>query len=104
MIRHRLLLVDDEPDIVSGIEQILESLPLDIFATTDSETAENKIATEDFDIILSDIAMPKVNGFELLEQSVEKNPDVVFIMITGYGSVESAVNAMHKLMSSRVVR
>ncbi|TET38074.1 MAG: sigma-54-dependent Fis family transcriptional regulator [Planctomycetota bacterium] len=89
-----VLIVDDEPDIVSGMEQMLGELPLDVSGVSDAQKARNLISEKRFEIIISDIAMPDVDGFELLELAIERDPDVVFIMITGYGSVESAVSAM----------
>jgi len=89
-----VLIVDDEPDIVSGMEQMLADLPLDINGVSDAQKARSLINEKRFEIIISDIAMPNVDGFELLMLATERDPDVVFIMITGYGSVESAVKAI----------
>ncbi|MHC4661030.1 MAG: sigma-54-dependent transcriptional regulator [Planctomycetota bacterium] len=90
----KLLIVDDEPDIVSGLQLVLKDLPLEIVALTDPVKARGNLEAGHFDIVICDIAMPSINGFELLQFATERDPDIVFIMITGYGSVESAVSAM----------
>ncbi len=53
-----------------------------------------KLDVEEFDLVLSDLQMPKMNGIELLEKTKEKNPELPFIIMTAFASIENAVEAM----------
>ncbi len=81
-----ILLVDDEIDIVKIEEEILESLGYDVVSTIDAEKALSFFLTdpERFDLVISDMTMPKLNGIKLAEKIKEINPKIKFIICSGY--------------------
>jgi DNA-binding NtrC family response regulator len=90
----RVLIVDDEPDVVDNWARLLGREAYTCITATDGEHALALLASERPDIVLTDLKMPGIEGMEVLTRALELDPDVVVIMITGHGSVESAVDAM----------
>jgi DNA-binding NtrC family response regulator len=90
----RILIVDDDPIVLKSLGRMLEINGYMIDYASDGQTALESIERHNQDVILSDINMPEMNGFELLEKVKEKSPSSAFIIITGYGTIEDAVNAM----------
>jgi len=92
----RLLIVDDEQDLLQGLKRMLarEFQDLDIHTRHDPAAALALVREKPMDLVLLDIQMPEIHGLELLKQmnSIDKNLTV--IMMTGYGSIEVAVQAM----------
>ncbi len=84
--QERILVVDDEPDIVVMITQLLEHSGYDVVAKNSSVEALKTfhIDPEDFDLVLTDMAMPIMTGEELAKQIKEIRPDIPIILITGY--------------------
>jgi len=93
MIKDKILVIDDEAGIRSSLKGILEDEGFMVKATDTGEEGLNLLRGENFDLIFLDIWLPKMNGMEILEKikTTEENTQVV--MITGHGSVESAVKA-----------
>jgi two-component system response regulator AtoC len=91
---HRVLIVDDDPIVLKSLGKMLEMNGYSIGCAADGRTALEMIERNGHDVILSDINMPEMNGFELLERVKEKCPESAFIIITGYGTIEDAVSAM----------
>ena len=90
----RVLIVDDEPDVVANWARLLGREDYTCITTTEGAQALTLLASERPDIVLTDLKMPEVAGMQVLARALEVDPDVVVIMITGHGSVESAVEAM----------
>ena len=92
----KILIIDDEKSIRNTLKEILEYEGHEVKDAADG--AEGlRIATEEkFDVILCDIKMPKMDGIEVLEKVNELSPDVPFIMISGHGTIETAVDAIKK--------
>ncbi|HHB75006.1 MAG TPA: sigma-54-dependent Fis family transcriptional regulator, partial [Desulfobulbus sp.] len=92
----QLLIVDDEKDLLQGLKRMLarEFPELDIHTRNDPAAALALVREKPVDLVLLDIQMPEIHGLELLKQmnSIDKNLTV--IMMTGYGSIEVAVQAM----------
>ncbi len=92
----QLLIVDDEKDLLQGLKRMLarEFQHLDIHTRHDPAAALALVREKPLDLVLLDIQMPEIHGLELLKQmnSIDKNLTV--IMMTGYGSIEVAVQAM----------
>jgi len=89
-----ILIVDDEKNIRMTLSQSLESLGVEMDAAGSGEEALAKLRGRDFGLILLDIRMPGMDGMEVLRQVREVRPDIRIIMITAYGTIESAVEAM----------
>jgi DNA-binding response OmpR family regulator len=94
MINKPILIVDDEKNIRLTLSQALETLGAEIDTAANGEEALTKLKGRKFGLILLDIRMPGMDGMEVLRQVREIRPDIRVIMITAYGTVESAVEAM----------
>lgn len=87
----KILIVDDEPNSTQILRKVLAKKGYHVFEENDSVKAKSLINENFYDIIISDLQMPEVDGIDLLKI---KPVDSIFIMITGYGSVTSAVESM----------
>jgi DNA-binding NtrC family response regulator len=92
----RILIVDDEASIRETLREILEYEDYEIEEAEDGEKALALIQKFNYDAVLADIKMPKIDGLELLEKSKEIAPELPFIMISGHGTMETAVEATKK--------
>jgi EAL domain-containing protein (putative c-di-GMP-specific phosphodiesterase class I)/CheY-like chemotaxis protein len=92
--RGLILLVDDEPTILRGYARILTAAGFTVQMAHDGKEATEQAREKAFDVIVSDIAMPEVNGLQLLRSVREHDLDVPVILMTGGPAVESAVQAM----------
>src|SRR5215467_11399472 len=90
----RVLIVDDEPDVIANWARLLGREEYTCITATEGDHALALLASERPDIVLTDLKMPGGDGMQVLTRAGELDPDVVVIMITGHGSVESAVQAM----------
>lgn len=94
MQKYRAIVVDDEPSVLEALKAILETENIDVFTTMSSLTALEQIKNTPYDIIISDLKMPEIDGMELFKLSKEVSPDSIFIIITAYATVQTAVNAI----------
>ncbi|HMK56732.1 MAG TPA: sigma-54 dependent transcriptional regulator [Dissulfurispiraceae bacterium] len=92
----RALVVDDEASICQAVRAILESEGIAVRTTLSSPEAFELIMREKFDLIISDLKMPGMSGIELFEKTRSFSPDSIFIIITAYGTIRSAVGAVKK--------
>lgn len=92
----RILIVDDEPSILSVLSSVLKGHGFDIQPSLGGEKALELIQSELFDLMLTDIRMEPVGGLELLKVAKTAQPTMSVIVVTAYGSVETAVLAMKK--------
>jgi len=92
----RIMVVDDEENIREVLSNYLETLGYEVITASDGQNALEKFEAGAFDLIVSDLLMPNIDGLELLRKVREKDRDVVFLMITGYPSIETAVEAIKK--------
>ena len=92
----KILIIEDEEPIRRVLKKILseENDDFKLFEAEDGKQGINLILEEDYDLILCDIKMPKMDGLEVLETSRNKGVTTPFIMLTGHGNVETAVHAM----------
>jgi len=90
----RILLVDDEPSILNVLSSLLKGRGHECFPAKGGEQAKELIRNEQFDLMISDIRMSPIDGLELLKMVKSMRPGMAVIMLTAYGSVETAVAAM----------
>lgn len=91
-----ILIVDDEKAIRKSIGEILTFEGFAIDEAADGAEAVKKIKENNYDCILCDIKMPKMDGIEVLTVAREERPDTPFIVISGHGNIETAVDAVKK--------
>jgi len=92
----RILVIDDERSIRNALKEILEYEKYEIDLAEDGQEGLDLLQKNEYDLILSDIKMPKMDGIDLLHKVKSENPDQSFILITGHGDVETAVMAIQK--------
>lgn len=92
----KILIIDDERIIRSTLREILEYEKYEISEAQDGEQGLKMMRDEDFDLVLCDIKMPKMDGIEVLEKAAEMDKLPQFIMISAHGSIETAVEATKK--------
>ena len=92
----RILIVDDEQSIRETLREILEYEGYEIEEAKDGEKAIALIKKFNYDAVLSDIKMPKLDGIEVLEKAKSIAPELPFIMISGHGTMETAIEATKK--------
>jgi len=92
----KILIIEDEEAIRRVLTKILkeENRSYDIFEASDGLLAIEFIKNQDFDLILCDIKMPKMDGLEVLEATKKIKPDIPIVMISGHGDLETAVETM----------
>jgi DNA-binding response OmpR family regulator len=89
-----VLIVDDEKNIRLTLSQALEALEVETETAANGEEALAKLKEKEFSLILLDLKMPGIDGMEVLRQVSRIRPDIRIIILTAYGTVESAVEAM----------
>lgn len=92
----KILVIDDEKAIRRSIKEILEFEKHFVEEAEDGISALNLSLKNNYDVILSDIKMPKLDGEELLNKLIENNINSAIIMMSGHGTIETAVNAVKK--------
>ena len=90
----RILLVDDEPSILSVLSTLMKAEGHEPVSALGGDKAREILLTDSFDLMISDIRMTPVDGMELLRLARRDRPGMAVIMLTAYGSVETAVEAM----------
>lgn len=92
--RQKVLIVDDEPDIRELLEITLGRMKLDTYSARDVGEALGLLKRETFDLCLTDMRLPDGNGLELVQHIQQHYPQVPVAMITAYGNIETAINAL----------
>lgn len=91
-----ILIIDDEKAIRKTLSEILSYEGYKIDDAENGEDALKRLKEKNYDVVLCDIKMPKMDGIEFLEKAREARPDVPVIMISGHGTIETAVEAVKK--------
>jgi two-component system response regulator AtoC len=94
MALRRVLVVDDEESMRHILTHLLSSAGFDVRAAPDGAAALLEVETSEPDVVLTDINMPGVSGMDLLVRLREKSPDVLVIMMSAYGTIDVAIEAM----------
>lgn len=96
MATQNILIVDDEPGITSLCERLLKRSDYQVTSFTDPEFAMKFVVQNKIDLLLVDIRMPKISGFDLIDFTKQHQPDTAVLVMTGYGTVEMAIQALHQ--------
>lgn len=91
-----ILIIDDEKSIRNTLKEILEYEKFSVEEAAEGSEALRMIEEKNFDAILCDIKMPKMDGIEVLEKIIQTKPDIPVIMISGHGNIDNAVEAIKK--------
>jgi signal transduction histidine kinase len=102
--KDRVLVVDDEEAVVGALAEFFSLRGYEVETAMNSRQALGRIHDKDFSIVISDLRMPGMNGVELLEHVMDEDPETVVIIMTGYASVQSAVDALKKGAYDYVVK
>ena len=90
----KILVVDDEPRICQLLSELLSREGYEVDAAGSGEQALERLATVDYQMVITDLKMPGMDGFALIEEIKRTRPDVAAIMITAYATIETAVQAL----------
>lgn len=94
MANERILVVDDEKGVVRSCVRILERHGFNVTGHIESQAIPTLLRQETFDLLLTDIRMPRLDGLQLLQIAKEIDPHLTVILITGYGTMEDAIKAI----------
>lgn len=93
----KILIVDDEPDMLVLLSMIIKSrTPYEVVAISNPVEALQEIKRDGFDLVITDLKMPGVDGMQILRTIRARDSDIPVIIITAYGTIESATEAMSK--------
>src|SRR2546430_14630236 len=92
----KVLIIDDEKSIRRSLREILEFEKFTVEEAEDGLTGCTKITSEQYDLVLCDVKMPKLDGLELLQKLSLEGNEVPLIMMSGHGNIETAVEAGKK--------
>ncbi len=90
----KILIVDDEKVTMKNLEHVMKKESYEVIGTESGQNALKLLDEYQFDVVLTDLKMDKVDGIKILKRCRELNPDTEVIMITGYATLESAIHAM----------
>ena len=93
----RILVVDDELDMLMLLRMIIEdNTDYEVDTTNNPSEALKMVMENDYDLVISDLKMPGMDGLELFDEVKEMDPDLPLIIITAYGSLETSDEAIKK--------
>jgi DNA-binding NtrC family response regulator len=94
MKNFKVLFVDDDQQILSIVEQFIQRWGFDITAVSSGERAIEAIRNDYYNVVFSDLIMPDIGGLEILKEVKELSPESEVVIVSGYGTIESAIEAM----------
>ena len=92
--KERILVVDDEERVCKTLEEFLVLRGYLVDVAAGGMEAVNLLEDNVYALVLTDLMMPRMNGLELMEQARELDPDLMVVIITGFGTIETAVQAL----------
>ena len=95
-MKTKILVVDDEASIREFLEIMLKKEGYDVTCAEDGQQAVEILKKKSFDMVISDLQMPRMTGVELLHHVNLNYPELTFMVITAFGTTESAVEVMKK--------
>jgi len=103
-MHENILIAEDEQDIRESLSFVLESEGFNVTNTSNGFEAVEKIKSSNFDLLITDILMPKMDGMKLLETSLQISPQTLVIIMTAFASIETAVSALRKGASDYILK
>ncbi|MGA9116658.1 MAG: response regulator [Bacteroidota bacterium] len=91
--RHSVLVVDDEPIVCHSVRRILAKQSCNVEEAFDVDVALQKMKLNRYDLVILDLKMPKRSGLEILEAIRRRHPDLPVVMVSGYASIQDAIDA-----------
>ncbi len=96
MAESQILVVDDEPGITRLCERLLTRTGYGVIAFTDPAAAMTFVEINKIDLLLVDIRMPEISGFDLIAHVKQHQPDTAVLVMTGYGTIDTAIQALRE--------
>jgi two-component system cell cycle sensor histidine kinase/response regulator CckA len=90
----RLLVIDDESNLLAALQEMMSAHGFEVTGFTTGAEAIAALKQKDFDILLTDLMMPGMNGIEVFRQAAEIDPHIIGIVMTGHATVQTAIEAM----------
>lgn len=91
-----ILLIEDEPRLLRNLQFLLQNEGYWVMATHDGVEGIKQIEAQAFDLVITDLVMPGIDGLQVLDYLKIHRPDTVVVAVTGYISSESAMEALHR--------
>jgi len=92
----RVLVVDDEEDIRRGLEKLIRGTGAEVYGAADGAEGLAIIERGNIDLVLTDLMMPRMSGADLLAEVKERFPEIEVLILTGFGTIQSAVSCLQK--------
>jgi len=89
-----ILLLEDEPNVAKGLKMVMDEQGYDVDWATTGQAALDAFWSGRFDLLIADLRLPDIDGMEVIERVKEKRPETPVVIITGYPSVSSAIQAL----------
>jgi len=93
-LKKKILIIDDEEIFVKPLVKAMKSEGFEVASAEDASEGFNKLSEDEYDMVLTDLKMPGIDGIDLTTKIKSEYPDISVIIMTAYGSIETAVNAM----------
>ena len=94
MANENILIADDEPDVLDLCQRILTAEGYRVETTQTGHEAVERIGQKSFDLLLTDIKMPGMNGLETAQAVMGTDPDIICVIMTGYSTMDTAIEAL----------
>ena len=104
MSKKNILVVEDDPDLRDALSETLRLAGYDVAEAANADSAMATLAEADVQLIVSDVQMPGKNGDELLRDVKRQYPEIPFVLITAYGKISNAVDAIHMGAADYIVK
>ncbi|MBD1582607.1 HD domain-containing phosphohydrolase [Pseudoalteromonas sp. S16_S37] len=92
----KVLCVDDEVSVLRSLSRLLNHYKMEVVTFTCAEEALNELNSKSFEVVISDMRMPKMDGIEFLSKVKELHPDTQRILLTGYADIDSTIDAINQ--------
>jgi two-component system response regulator AtoC len=100
----RVLVVDDDRRMRRMLQVLIERMGIESAAAADANEAQQQLATSSFDLVLTDLKMPETSGIDLLATIRAEHPKLPVILLTAYGTIQTAIEAMRRGASDYVLK